>query len=272
MKRTIEQSSLLVGNAPRARSWGALLVGVSFGGLFDGILLHQVLQWHHLLSLVGGETIQDIRTQVLADGMFHLLMYMIACIGLWMMWFGRASVAGSGSSGLLGMALLGFGLWQIVDVVLFHWILRIHRIRVDVASPLPWDIGWMLVFGLPALILAWRLLASNRPGPPALSSGALSGGLTSLVLAAGALSMIPPKGAAAMTIVVFGQSVRSSEAFTALAESGADIVWAHESGLVAVLGTTPDMARAPLYRSGAMLLSGSFSPCAAWLVNRTPDR
>jgi len=268
----MEQSSPHIQNAPRARLWGALLIGVSFGGLFDGILLHQVLQWHHLLSLVGGETIQDIRTQVLADGVFHLLMYGIACIGLVMMWSGRASFARPESSASLGMALLGFGLWQIADVVLFHWILRIHRIRVDVASPLPWDIGWLLVFGVPALIAAWWLLASNRRGPPALSGRALPGVLTSLVVAAGALSLVPPKNAAATTVVLFAESISAPEAFTAMAESGADIVWAHESGQLAVLGVTPGMSRVPLYRSGAMLISGSFSPCAAWLVNGNPER
>src|SRR5690606_18965301 len=33
--------------------WGTVL-GFALGGFFDGILLHQILQWHHLLSLVPG--------------------------------------------------------------------------------------------------------------------------------------------------------------------------------------------------------------------------
>lgn len=33
--------------------WGAAL-GFALGGFFDGILLHQILQWHHLLSLGAG--------------------------------------------------------------------------------------------------------------------------------------------------------------------------------------------------------------------------
>jgi uncharacterized membrane protein len=58
----------------------ALLLGVAFGGFFDGILLHQILQWHHLLSLIPAVT--DLRTQVLWDGYFHLLMYVLAMMGL----------------------------------------------------------------------------------------------------------------------------------------------------------------------------------------------
>jgi uncharacterized membrane protein len=28
----------------------ALLLGLGLGGLFDGVVLHQLLQWHHMLS------------------------------------------------------------------------------------------------------------------------------------------------------------------------------------------------------------------------------
>lgn len=30
--------------------WAGYLLGFALGGFFDGILLHQVLQWHHLLD------------------------------------------------------------------------------------------------------------------------------------------------------------------------------------------------------------------------------
>ena len=53
-------------------------LGFGLSGFFDGILLHQILQWHHLLSLVPGETMRDIGNQIVADGLFHLFMYAIA--------------------------------------------------------------------------------------------------------------------------------------------------------------------------------------------------
>ena len=65
----------------------ALLLGVALGGFFDGILLHQILQWHHLLSLIPAVT--DLRTQVLWDGYFHLFMYVLAMVGLWGLWRAR---------------------------------------------------------------------------------------------------------------------------------------------------------------------------------------
>lgn len=35
---------------PLSLLWGAVLLSVALSGFFDGILLHQVLRWHHLLS------------------------------------------------------------------------------------------------------------------------------------------------------------------------------------------------------------------------------
>ena len=56
----------------------AALLGFALSGFFDGILLHQILQWHHLLSATGG----DLAFQVAADGWFHVGMYAIAVAGL----------------------------------------------------------------------------------------------------------------------------------------------------------------------------------------------
>ena len=59
------------------------LLGFALGGFFDGILLHQILQWHHLLSAIDPA---NARMQVMADGFFHALMYVLALAGLWLLW------------------------------------------------------------------------------------------------------------------------------------------------------------------------------------------
>ena len=72
-------------------------IGVALSGFFDGIILHQVLQWHHLLSLVPGEAFRDLRTQILFDGLFHVCVYMVAALGLWFMWRARGDLSRPGS-------------------------------------------------------------------------------------------------------------------------------------------------------------------------------
>jgi uncharacterized membrane protein len=148
-------------------NFAAGILGFALGGFIDGILLHQVLQWHHLLSLVEGEALRDLRVQILADGLFHVLMYLIAIVGLCLLWRARGGITGRGADiRIVASALLGFGIWQVVDVVGFHWVLGIHRIRVDVRNPLFWDIGWLVMFAVPSLAAGWWLMTKPSGDGP----------------------------------------------------------------------------------------------------------
>ena len=140
--------------------WTAIL-GFALGGFLDGILLHQVLQWHHLLSLWGEE--QDLTWHVLWDGLFHSLMYGLAALGLWGLW--RHGLPPGRR--FLGALLIGFGFWHVVDGVIFHWLLEVHHIRVDAAQPLLWDLGWMVGLGIVPLAVGWTLTRrSDGPSGP----------------------------------------------------------------------------------------------------------
>lgn len=57
----------------RALKRAGVLRGIALGGVFDGILRHQVVQWHHLLGAVQGPPWPDLRTQLVADGVFNVL-------------------------------------------------------------------------------------------------------------------------------------------------------------------------------------------------------
>src|SRR5690606_17787501 len=87
--------------APRG-AW--IMIGFALGGFFDGILLHQILQWHHLLS--GLEAARDIRFQVMADGLFHLAMYVLALAGVTMILLRPARERGS-SRAIVRLLMLG---------------------------------------------------------------------------------------------------------------------------------------------------------------------
>ena len=56
--------------APKAP---AFVMGLGFGGFVDGIVLHQILQWHHLLSSEGNytkTTLRGLEDNMLADGVY----------------------------------------------------------------------------------------------------------------------------------------------------------------------------------------------------------
>jgi len=45
----------------------------------------------------------------------------------------------------------------VLDALLSHWLIGIHRIRMDVAYPLPCDVAWGILFGVAPLAIGLRL-------------------------------------------------------------------------------------------------------------------
>ncbi|MBP0496230.1 DUF2243 domain-containing protein [Pararoseomonas indoligenes] len=241
------------------------LLGFCLGGFFDGILLHQVLQWHHFLSLVPGEALRDIRNQILADGLFHVAVYLLSAIGLVGLWRTRGGLAQSGSR-LLGSVFLGFALWQAVDVIVFHWIVGIHRVRVDVPDPLTWDIGWLVVTGLPPLAVAlWLMRRPDRPSGPSRQGAVLATVLAALVLASGPIAAMPPAGQPVMMVLYpAGQGTEAS--FAAAVAAGARVAWSDPSGELLAVDLSDGGSVIDLYRNGAVMVGWSSlgGGCLSW--------
>jgi uncharacterized membrane protein len=155
-----------------------MMLGAGLGGFVDGILLHQILQWHHLLTSAGfpPDTVDNFRVNTLADGLFHAGTWAFTAIGLLLLWqaLGRRKVPWS-SSTLLGGLLLGWGTFNLVEGIIDHQILGIHHVN-ETAPPaqwIYWDLGF-LAFGLLLVLLgsffvnagqqdAERVAAQRRP-------------------------------------------------------------------------------------------------------------
>ena len=50
-----------------------ILFGLGLGGFFDGIVLHQILQWHHMLTSAGypADSVANLELNTSGDGLFH---------------------------------------------------------------------------------------------------------------------------------------------------------------------------------------------------------
>ena len=193
--------------------WAGYALGFGIGGFFDGILLHQILQWHHLLSGVE-QARQDIRVLILWDGIFHLLMYVVAGIGLWLLWRARKEFPAAGADRrLFSNALIGFGVWHIVDSILSHWVLGIHRIRMDVDNPLFWDLLWFVVFGLVPVTIGWMMRRGGPKGSGRLMSSPLA--LVMAAIIAGPISALPPPDQT-QVVVLFRPDITEQQAVAAL--------------------------------------------------------
>jgi uncharacterized membrane protein len=141
----------------------AVLVGVGLGGFFDGIVLHQILQWHHLVSTRMPVTdLRSLEANTLADGVFHQVMWLLTVVGVVLLareWGGVR--AGSPLGLLAGGALVGWGLFNIADSVVFHVLLELHHIRPGPDQVL-YDVGF-LAWGLLMLAAgAWLVRGARR--------------------------------------------------------------------------------------------------------------
>jgi uncharacterized membrane protein len=132
-----------------------LLFGIGLGGFFDGIVLHQILQWHHMLSSEGSapmDTVAGLEKNTLADGLFHAVTYVAVAIGLWLLWRTESGAAGRWSAKLLiGLLLIGWGAFNLVEGLIDHHILTLHHVREDTSNRAAWDIAF-LVWGAAMLI------------------------------------------------------------------------------------------------------------------------
>ena len=143
-----------------------VVLGVGLGGFVDGIVLHQILQWHHMLSETERyppTNLGGMQANVLADGLFHAVAWLFVVGGIVWLW----NTARDGGwtwrwRTLLGWMLVGWGVFNLVEGVVNHHLLGIHRVRPEADEPLVWDLGF-LVLGAVLVAVGWML----QPRDPA---------------------------------------------------------------------------------------------------------
>ncbi|HEY7163102.1 MAG TPA: DUF2243 domain-containing protein, partial [Candidatus Binatia bacterium] len=137
------------------------------------IILHQVLQWHHMLTSDGypPTSLHNLEVNTLWDGLFHLTTYIFVLIGLIILWkrAQKTHVRWSGKL-LIGTVLMGFGIFNLVEGIIDHQILGIHHVNetVNRAYWIYWDMGF-LAWGAAMLIGGWLLLRTGTQQTPSES-------------------------------------------------------------------------------------------------------
>jgi uncharacterized membrane protein len=248
---------------------GGFFIGVSLAGFFDGIFLHQILQWHSLLSSLDGQLYQDLRFRMLADGLFHAAMYCVALLGLWLLWRGRHAFASERSGKYFASTfLIGFGVWHLTDAVLNHWLLGLHHIKDDSAHRLSWDLAFFAL-GLICVVLGILLCRSGRIGKGRVNNtAALSVGI--IVLAAGAVAALPWSHSGAVT-VVFQHGIGQAAVLASVERARGRILWNSPEGDVWTIAVENGFDGLTFYGHGALFVSGSVFGNGCFSASASPS-
>ncbi|WP_225632845.1 DUF2243 domain-containing protein [Streptomyces solaniscabiei] len=168
--------------APDGIRLPGILLGVGLGGFVDGILLHQLLQWHHMLTSTDHDrigvkyydphTVSGLEMNTVWDGVFHTVCWISVLLGLALLYsrvtHNRRAVWASRV--LWGWILAGWGLFNLVEGLLDHQILGIHHVHGGPHQAW-WDAGFLVLGAL--LLLAGHLLRrGGRPVDPSAPRGA----------------------------------------------------------------------------------------------------
>lgn len=147
----------------------AILLGIGLGGFVDGILLHQILQWHQMLSTVlPPTTMEAMRENMRWDGLFHAGVWLATLAGVLLLWqTARRGGVLPPTRWFVGLLVLGWGLFNLVEGAVNHHVLGIHHVRYEPAMAwdqpsLAWGLGFLLVGGLGLIGLGAWLARSAR--------------------------------------------------------------------------------------------------------------
>jgi uncharacterized membrane protein len=137
-----------------------LLLGLGLGGFFDGIVFHQLLQWHHMVSHVDDyptTTVAGLEANTLADGLFHAATWIFTVAGLGLLWSALRRPLGTWSTSAFGgLLLMGWGVFNLVEGIVDHHLLQVHHVREDADNRLAWDLAF-LAWGAMMVAGGWVL-------------------------------------------------------------------------------------------------------------------
>ncbi|PCK81677.1 DUF2243 domain-containing protein [Rhizobium sophoriradicis] len=138
-----------------------ILFGLGLGGFFDGIVFHQLLQWHHMFSAwYPIDSVDNLAFNTFWDGVFHSATYLFLLAGLFIFWrSARRPHFRWSTKELIGTVLTGFGLFNLVEGLVNHQLLGIHHVNetADRSAWLYWDIGF-LAWGAVMLAVGWTMI------------------------------------------------------------------------------------------------------------------
>ena len=126
---------------------GSFVIGFGFLGALDGIIFHQLLQWHSVVMDTNRSG------QIISDGIFHFAVTIALVVGGVLLWLaGKPTDLAKGVSLLIGGILIGGGAFNLIEGITNHHILQIHRVKPGDPNAIIYDLSF-LVLGVILIII-----------------------------------------------------------------------------------------------------------------------
>jgi uncharacterized membrane protein len=127
------------------------ILGLGLLGAIDGILFHQLLQWHHMILS------PNPQLEIFTDGLFTAL------FSAKLIWGGvkifqdaRKNQLGNSWKVFLGSIFIGGGTFNLVEGIVDHHILQVHRVKPSADNPMLYDLAFLAI-GLLLVIIGYMI-------------------------------------------------------------------------------------------------------------------
>jgi uncharacterized membrane protein len=136
---------------------GPFLFGAGIIGMLDGILFHQILQWHSVYMPT------DRTHQIVSDGLFHLFVTAFIFISGLILWRSNSDKIKYPNRFFWGGFFLGAGTFNFLEGIIDHHLLKIHHVKPGDPHQFQYDLAYdalaILIF-----FFGWFLYRSSKKG------------------------------------------------------------------------------------------------------------
>ncbi len=144
------------------------LLGIGLGGFVDGIVFHQLLQAHNMLTARYPETGVEVATlaanleiNMFWGGLFHSFCWATTALGLVWLWLAiRRPEVSLSNEIFVGSLLFGAGLFNLVEGLIDHEMQGIHHV-IEAGNHLLWDVVF-LGSGVALMLAGWAVIRAGR--------------------------------------------------------------------------------------------------------------
>ncbi|HEX9996835.1 MAG TPA: DUF2243 domain-containing protein [Abditibacterium sp.] len=140
-----------------------ILIGAGMGGFVDGIVLHQILQWHNMLSSrIAPDTLVNSKINMFWDGIFHAGVWLMTALGIALLFHAGSRGEVLWSKRVFGGAvLLGYGLFNLIEGTINHQILGLHHVHEYAPNRGFYDAAF-LMFGAVLVAIGWIMIRGEK--------------------------------------------------------------------------------------------------------------